>query len=57
MKAFIVLNPASGKNAEVPIRESISRYFASFQIECEIYETLKEDKPGDIVRARLNKSH
>ena len=53
MKAFIVLNPAAGKNAEAPIGESIGRYFASFQIECEIYETLKEDKPGDIVRARL----
>jgi len=53
MKVFIVLNPASGKNAESPIRDSITGYFAGFQIEYEIYETRKEDRPGDIVRARL----
>jgi diacylglycerol kinase family enzyme len=54
MKAFIVLNPASGKNAAEPISEAISRYFTSSQIDYEIYETSKEDKPGDIVRARLS---
>jgi diacylglycerol kinase (ATP) len=52
-KVFIILNPTAGKNALEPIREDITRYFAGSQIECEIYETLKEDKPGDIVRARL----
>ena len=54
MKAFIVLNPASGKNARETIREAISRYFTSSQIDYEIYETVKGDKPGDIVRARLS---
>jgi diacylglycerol kinase (ATP) len=52
-KTFIVLNPAAGKNAREPIREAISRYFISPQIDYEIYETIKGDKPGDIVRARL----
>ncbi|MCX5998933.1 MAG: diacylglycerol kinase family lipid kinase [Chloroflexi bacterium] len=54
MKAFIVLNPASGKNAREPIREAISRHFTSSQIDYEIHETIKEDKPGDIVHARLS---
>ena len=54
MKVFIILNPASGKNATESIRETISRYFTSSQIDYEIYETSKEDKPGDIVRARLS---
>ncbi|MFC1989815.1 diacylglycerol/lipid kinase family protein [Chloroflexota bacterium] len=54
MKAFIVLNPASGKNAREPIREAIGRYFTSNKIDYEIHETIKEDKPGDIVRARLS---
>lgn len=54
MKAFIVLNPASGKNAREPIREAIGRYFTSTKIDYEIHETIKEDKPGDIVRARLS---
>jgi YegS/Rv2252/BmrU family lipid kinase len=56
MKAFIILNPASGKNAREPIREAVSRYFTGSQIDYEIYETIKEDKPGDIVRARLSDS-
>jgi diacylglycerol kinase (ATP) len=53
MKAFVVLNPAAGKNAREPIREAIGRDFSSSQIDFEIYETLKDDIPGDIVRARL----
>jgi len=53
MKAFIILNPAAGKNAREPILEAINRYFTNSQIEYEIYETTKGDKPGDIVRARL----
>lgn len=53
MKAFIVLNPASGNNARDLIREAISRLFASSQIDYEIYETTEGDKPGDIVRGRL----
>jgi hypothetical protein len=53
MKAFIVLNPAAGKNAREPIREAISRYFISPQIDYGIYEIIKGDKPGDIVHKRL----
>ncbi len=53
MKVFIVLNPAAGKNSREPIREAINRYFTSSQVDYEIYETTKEDKPGDIVRAQL----
>ena len=56
MKAFIVLNPASGNNSSEQIREAIIRQFASSQIDYEIYETIKGDKLGDIVRARLNDS-
>ena len=52
-KAFVVLNPASGKNAREPIIQAIGRHFASSQIEYEIYETVKGDIAGDIVRARL----
>lgn len=53
MKAFIVLNPASGKKTGEPINEAIKRYFTGSNIDYEIYETKKDDKPGDIVRARL----
>ncbi|MCX6013557.1 MAG: diacylglycerol kinase family protein [Chloroflexi bacterium] len=54
MKVFIVLNPASGKNAREPILEAISRHFTGSQLDYEIYETVKGDKLGDIVRARLS---
>jgi diacylglycerol kinase (ATP) len=53
MKAFIVLNPSAGKNAREPIREAISRYFSAAHFDYEIYETVKGDDPGDIVRKRL----
>jgi diacylglycerol kinase (ATP) len=52
-KAFIVLNPAAGKNAREPIIEAIRRGFSASQIDYEIYETVKGDKAGDIVKARL----
>ena len=35
---------------------AINRYFTASHIDYEIYETLKDDKPGDIVRARLRDS-
>jgi diacylglycerol kinase (ATP) len=54
MKVFIVLNPDSGKNSQEPIREAIHSCFTSSQIDYDIFETTKEDQPGDIVRARLN---
>ena len=52
-KVFILLNPASGKKAAEPIRAAILRYFTNSQFDFEIYETKKEDRLGDIVRARL----
>jgi diacylglycerol kinase (ATP) len=56
VKALIVINPAAGKNSGEPIRKAIARYFTSSQIDYEIYETVKGDKPGDIVRTRLSES-
>ena len=53
MKAFIILNPAAGKNAREPIREAITRYFTISKIDYEIHETIKGDQLGDIVRTRL----
>jgi diacylglycerol kinase (ATP) len=55
MKAFIVLNPAAGYNAREQVLESISSHFAMAGIEYAVYETAREDKPGDIVRDRLAK--
>jgi len=52
-KALIILNPAAGKNAREPVLEAMSRYFTSSQINYEIHETIKGDKLGDFVRARL----
>lgn len=56
MKAFIILNPASGKSSGAVVREAISRYFTGSRIDYEIHETIKEDKPGYIVRAQLRDS-
>lgn len=53
MKAFVILNPAAGKQAHVSVREALVRRFATSHIDYEIHETLKADKPSDIVRARL----
>jgi diacylglycerol kinase (ATP) len=53
MKALFVVNPASGKKADEPITEVISRYLSGSQIDYEIHETTKGEKTGDIVRSRL----
>ena len=53
MKAFVILNPAAGKKSHESVREALSRHFAATQIEYEVHETLKAEKPGEIVRARL----
>lgn len=53
MKAFIVFNPVAGTNAREPVLESIKTHFNSAGIDYIVYETAKDDKPGDIVRARL----
>ena len=53
MKTLIVLNPASGKNAEEPILQAVSRLFPASQMDYEVYKTVKGEKAGDIVRSRL----
>ena len=53
MKAFVVFNPAAGKNAHESVREALGRHFAASHIQYEVHETSKTDKPGDIVRTRL----
>jgi diacylglycerol kinase (ATP) len=53
MKAFVILNPVAGKNAHESVREALSRHFPASGIQYEVHETIKADKPGEIVRARL----
>jgi len=53
MKAFVVLNPAAGQNAHESVREALGSHFGAAHIQYEVHETLKADKPGEIVRARL----
>jgi YegS/Rv2252/BmrU family lipid kinase len=55
MKAFVVLNPVAGVNAREPVLESLKTQFQDAGIDYVIHETVKKDKPGDIVRARLAK--
>lgn len=53
MKAFVVLNPAAGKTAHESVREALDKRFMTSHIGYEIYETRKEEKVGEVVRARL----
>jgi diacylglycerol kinase (ATP) len=53
MKAFVVLNPAAGKSAHEAVREALRRRFGASRIEYEVHETLKTQKVGEIVRARM----
>lgn len=53
MKAFVVLNPVAGNNAREPVLEALKTYFNDAGIDYVVHETAKEDKPGDIVRGRL----
>ena len=55
MKAFVVLNPVAGNNAREPVLAALKAHFKDAGIDYEVHETTKEDKPGDIVRARLKK--
>lgn len=52
-KAFVVLNPVAGDNAREPVLEALKKYFNDVGIDYEVHETAEEDKPGDIVRDRL----
>lgn len=53
MKAFIILNPVAGKNARESVLEAIKTHFDDAEIDYEVHETAKDDKPDDIVRIRL----
>ena len=53
MKAFVVLNPAAGQKDRESVREALASHFGASRIQYEVHETRKEDKPGEIVRARL----
>jgi YegS/Rv2252/BmrU family lipid kinase len=53
MKAFVLLSPGAGKGDHEAVREAIARQFAAANIECEIHELLRSDKPHEVVRARL----
>jgi diacylglycerol kinase (ATP) len=55
MRAFVVLNPVAGNNAGESVLASLKTHFIPAGIEYEVHETTKQDKPGDIVRARLEK--
>ena len=52
MKALVILNPAAGKKSSEVVNESLRDHFSGV-IDYEVYETKKEDKTSDIVRARL----
>ncbi|MBV1757667.1 MAG: diacylglycerol kinase family lipid kinase [Dethiosulfatibacter sp.] len=53
MKAYVVLNPVAGDNARELVLDALKTYFDDAGIDYEVYETAEEDKPGDIVRDRL----
>lgn len=53
MKAFVILNPAAGQKTHESVREALDSHFGASRIPYEVHETLKGDKPGEIVRARL----
>jgi diacylglycerol kinase (ATP) len=53
MKVLVILNPVAGNNAREPVLAALKKHFISPAIDYEVYETAKEDKPGDIVRKRL----
>ena len=54
MKALVIVQPGAGKgDTHDAVREALARHFTASRIEFEIHEKLEEDKPGDIVRARL----
>jgi len=47
------MNPAAGKEGPwPPYARALGRHFAASHIDYEVHETLKTDKPGEIVRTR-----
>jgi diacylglycerol kinase (ATP) len=53
MKALVVLNPAAGKETYESVRRALGGVFKTSQSRYVVHETVKGDKPGEIVRARL----
>jgi YegS/Rv2252/BmrU family lipid kinase len=51
MKALVILSAVAGKGSN-GIRDAISQQFGRANIECEIRETARGDKPEEIVRSR-----
>lgn len=53
MNALVILNPTAGEDANATAREALRRHFAGAGIEYEVRETRQDERPGDIVRARM----
>jgi len=53
MKAFVILNPAAGKDASEAVHEALHRHSGSSSVEFEVHEILEGEEPGEIVRTRL----
>lgn len=53
MKAFVVLNRASGQEAHERVRGALDSQFGASRIEYEVHETRQGEKLGEIVRERM----
>ena len=53
MKAFVVLNPAAGKQTHQTVREALANRFGPSHIQYEVYETIKAERVAEIVHTRL----
>ncbi len=53
MKALVVLNRAAGQEAHQSVRVALGRRFGASPIRYVVHETVKDEKTGEIVRARL----
>lgn len=53
MKALVILTPPAERAAHESLLETLNRHFTASRIDYEVHETLKTDKPNEIVRARL----
>jgi diacylglycerol kinase (ATP) len=53
MKAFVVLNPASGQKAHERVRGALEGHFGSSGIQYEVHEARKGEKLDEIVRGRM----
>ncbi len=53
MKALVILTPPADKTAHESLREAMKRHFTASHIDFEVHETLKTDRPNQIVRDRL----